>query len=136
MYKTRISAHFLDAAPTENERVVIEGWLQYYDDKDKSWKPLKGVLNFYLGHNYLGLTESNSFGRFSFSFPAPSKGSYELRIKFDGKREFEPCYKSLEFKVLEEEEKRKIMKLARNILLVLIAIMVILLLTVYFAKFR
>ncbi len=86
--KTRISAHFLDAAPAEDEVVTVEGWLTYYDEEKKSWLPLeKAQVSIYVDGREVGKADTNEYGMFSFAFPAPTGGGISwkcgLRERWD-----------------------------------------------------
>lgn len=125
--KTRISAHFLDAAPAEDEVVTVEGWLTYYDEEKKSWVPLeKAQVSIYVDGREVGKADTNEYGMFSFAFPAPYRGRHKLEVRFKGKTGYESCSKSLDFQVMEREQKLKVGRLARDVLLLIIALIFLL----------
>uniref|UniRef100_A0A7C3ZRD1 Uncharacterized protein n=1 Tax=Archaeoglobus fulgidus TaxID=2234 RepID=A0A7C3ZRD1_ARCFL len=133
--KTRISAHFLDAAPAEDEFVTVEGWLTYYDEKKKSWIPLgKAHVSIYVDGKEIGKAETNEFGMFSFTFPAPYKGKHRLEVRFKGKAEYESSSKSLDFQVIEKEQKLKLGRLARDVFLLIIALVFLLFVVIFTTK--
>ena len=134
--KTRISAHFLDAAPSEGEIVTVEGWVTFYDESDKSWKPLGNAeVKIYLDGRELGDTRTNNYGMYSFSFPAPYVGRHKIEVRFRKRLGYEASSKSIEFQVLKGEEKRRIGRLARDIVILIIAALFVLFLTVFITKF-
>jgi len=133
--KTRISAHFLDAAPAEDEVVTVEGWLTYYDEEKKSWIPLERArVSIYVDGREIGKAETNEFGMFSFSFPAPYKGRHKLEVRFKGKAGYESSSKSLDFQVMEKEQKLKLGRLARDVFLLIIALIFLLFVAMFVTK--
>jgi len=134
--KTRISAHMLDAAPAEDDAVTVEGWLTYYDERRKSWQPMKAEVSVYLDGREIGKAEANEYGMFSYTFPAPSMGKHKLEVRFKGKIGFEPSNKILEFQVIRREQKLRLWRLARDVLLLLIAISFLMFLLVFALKLR
>ncbi len=133
--KTRISAHFLDAVPAEDEVVTVEGWLTYYDVEKKSWIPLGNAhVAIYVDGREVGKAETNEFGMFSFTFPAPYKGKHKLEVRFKGKAGYESSSKSLEFQVIEREQKLKLGKLARDVFLLIVALIFLLFVVVFITK--
>ncbi len=135
--KTRISAHFLDAAPAEGDVVTVEGWVTYYDEAEKSWKPLENAeVRFYLDGRELGETKTNSYGMYSFSFLAPHLGKHKVEVRVRKKPGYEASSKTIEFQVLKGEEKRRIGKLARDILILIIALIFLLFLALFITRFR
>jgi hypothetical protein len=133
-HRTRVAMHFLDAAPIEDEPVTVEGWLTYYDEKDKSWKPLKGKLSFYLDNRMIGESESNELGIFSFTFLAPVEGRHTIEARFKGKPGYEPSSKKMEFRVLKGEEKRRIMRIARNAMILILFFIFFLIFLMFYVK--
>ncbi len=134
MKRTKVSAHLADT-PVEGGSVVVEGLLNYYDEKEKRWKPLRGKLDFYLDGKRIGETVSDELGRFKFSFPSPPIGKHRVEIRFGGRQDLEASYKFIEFKVLREEEKKKLMRIVKNVFLIVVVICVISLIVVYLVKF-
>ena len=88
----------------------------------------------YVDSREVGSTETNQYGMFSFSFPAPYYGKHKLEVRFKGKPGYEVCRKSLEFQVVKKEEKLRLGRLARNILIILIALIFLMFLTVFISK--
>jgi hypothetical protein len=132
--RTRIAAHFNDT-PVEGEAVTVEGWLTYYDEDDKSWKPMKGKIGFFVDNRPIGNTESNELGFFTFTLVSPAEGKHSLEVRFRGKEGYEPSTKKLEFRVLSREDRRRIMKFARNVFIILVFICLLMFLVVFIAKF-
>ncbi|MEM0214948.1 MAG: hypothetical protein QXU31_02930 [Archaeoglobaceae archaeon] len=132
LYKTRISAHFVDAFVSEGEIVSVEGWLTFYDDKEKEWKPLDGRIKFYLDGKEMGECEAR-MGSFLFSFPSPSIGKHRIDLKFKAPG-YEPSYKSLDFEVVEREKKTSLIRLARMAFLLIMLLVVVLFLSIFIAK--
>jgi len=128
--------HLADAAPVEGELVTVEGWLTYYDEGEKSWKPLRGKLHVYVDGVRVGETESNNYGMFSYSFPAPSEGKHKLEVRFKGKFGYEASYKVLDFQVIKIAEKRRIARVARVVAIALLVLVFLMVLSVFIAKFR
>ncbi|WP_202319396.1 hypothetical protein [Archaeoglobus neptunius] len=133
--KTRISAHFLDAAPAEGDTVTVEGWLTYYDEKKKSWIPLENArVYIYLDGRELGNAETNSYGMFSFSFPVSFAAKHKLEVRFKGKAGYGVTSKTLEFQVLRREDKKRLGRLTRDIFLLILVMIFLLFLTIFFLK--
>lgn len=132
LFKTKLSAHLVDAYIAEGEIVKVEGWLTYYDEREKSWKPLDGEIVFYLNGVKIGSSNSK-LGQFSFSFPSPSIGKHRIDLKFKAEG-YEPSYKSLNFEVTERERKRKLMRFAKVIFVLILLISLTLISTVFFLK--
>ncbi|MEM0204022.1 MAG: hypothetical protein QXO16_09010 [Archaeoglobaceae archaeon] len=118
LFKTKLSAHFVDAYIAEGEMVTVEGWLTYYDEEDKSWKPLDGEIVFYLDGREIGSANAK-LGQFSFSFLSPSIGKHRIDLKFKAEG-YESSYKSLNFEVVEREKKRSLAKLAKVIFVLIL----------------
>ncbi|MFN3383509.1 MAG: hypothetical protein ACK401_01270 [Archaeoglobaceae archaeon] len=129
LFKTKLSAHFVDAYIAEGEIVTLEGWLTYYDEKEKSWKPLDGEVAVYLDGVKIGSTNAK-LGQFSFSFLSPSIGKHKIDLKFKAEG-YESSYKSLSFEVTEKERKRSLMKFAK-IVFVLILLLCLSLFSIVF----
>ncbi len=135
--KTRISAHFIDAAPAEGELVTVEGWVTYYDEVEKSWKPLENAeVRLYLDGRELGETRTNSYGMYSFSFLAPYIGKHKVEVRFKKRPGYEASSKTIEFQVLKGEEKRRIGRLARDIVILIIAALFLLFFTIFITRFK
>ncbi len=135
--KTRVSAHFVDAAPAEGDIVTVEGWVTFYDELKKSWIPMeKARVSIYLDGREIGEAETNEYGMFSFSFMTPFAGKHKLEVRFKGKLGYEVSSKSMEFQVLKKEEKKRLGRLARDILILIIALVFLMFLTIFMAKFR
>jgi hypothetical protein len=133
--RTRIAAHFLDAFPAENDVVTVEGWLTYYDEQKKSWIPMeRAPVYIYVDGREVGSTETNHYGMFSFSFPAPYYGKHKLEVRFKGRPGFEVCRKALDFEVTKKEEKLRLGKLARVVLMLIIALIFLMFLAVFISK--
>lgn len=132
LYKTRISAHFIDAFVSEGEIVTVEGWLTFYDEKEKEWKPLEGILKFYLDGKELGESQAK-MGIFSFSFLSPYVGRHKIDIKFKAQG-YEPSYKSLEFEVVKAEKKTQVRRVARIAFLMIMLLLIALFLSIFMAK--
>ncbi|MEM1579083.1 MAG: hypothetical protein QXN34_02335 [Archaeoglobaceae archaeon] len=132
LFKTKISAHFVDAFVAEGEVTSVEGWLTFYDEKEKSWKPLDGELKFYLDGREIGRASSKT-GQFKFSFLSPSIGKHRLDIKFKEKG-YEPSYKSLEFEVVKIEKKFKIVKFTKIVFILLLLICAAFFISVFLLK--
>ncbi len=118
LFKTKLSAHFVDAYIAEGEIVTLEGWLTYYDEKDKSWKPLDGEVSVYLNGVKIGSTNAK-LGQFSFNFPSPSIGKHRIDLKFKAEG-YEASYKSLSFEVTERERKRSLMRFAKIVFVLIL----------------
>ncbi len=134
MARTKISAHFIDARPAEGESTGIEGWLMYYDEVEKSWKPLRGELHIYIDGQHFGIAETDGYGAFSFHFRAPSIGRHRLEICFRGKRGFESSYKVMDFHVVDVAEKKRFVGFARNVAIALLILILLMLLLIFVAK--
>lgn len=132
LFKTRISAHLIDAFVSEGEKVTVEGWLTFYDEKEMSWKPLDGTLTFYLDGREIG-KEKAQYGQFSFSFPSPSIGKHKIEIKFKTEG-YESSYKSLSFEVVEKRRKEMVARFAKIIFLLIFLLCLALFLSVFLAK--
>lgn len=135
-HKTRVAAHFVDAAPAEGDMVTVEGWVTFYDEIKRSWIPLEGAkVSIYLDGREIGSSETNDYGMFSYTFMAPFAGKHKLEVRFKGKQGYEVSSKSMEFQVLKKEEKRRLGKLAKIIFVLIITLMFLMFLTVFIAKF-
>lgn len=131
---TRISAHLIDAAPVEGETVSLEGWLTFYDEKDKKWVPLRGKLNIFLNGVKIGECESDELGFFKFNFVAPTVGKHKVEVKFAGDEKFEGSYRSLNMQTLSVGEKKRVLRIAKIALIMIIFLIVICILTIYLTK--
>lgn len=135
--RTRVSAHFIDAAPAEGELVTVEGWVTSYDEKDKSWKPLaRARVSVRVDGREVGVADTNEYGMFSVTFVAPSAGRHKLEVRFKGKPGYEMSNKSLEFQVLKREEKKRVGKMAKIVLIMIFVLIFIMILSVFIAKLR
>ena len=112
MRRTRISAHMfsnISGVLTEGDNITISGKIMYYDDFEKTWKPVGGVLKVLLNGKEIRLIKSDD-GDFRFSIKAPPEGKHKLEIRFLGDELHEPNFKVLNFQVLSKEHKRTLMK--------------------------
>lgn len=134
LFKTRLSAHFLDAYVAEGDVVTVEGWLTYYDEVEKSWKPLDGEVVFYLDGIKIGSTISK-LGQFSFSFPSPSVGRHKVELKFKAEG-YESSYKAISFEVVGKEKKRSLMRFAKFVFLLILLLSLSILASVFFVKLK
>jgi hypothetical protein len=132
LFKTRISAHLLDAFVSEGEKVTVEGWLTFYDEKEMTWKPLDGLLTFYLNGREIGKAKAQ-YGLFSFTFPSPSVGKHKIEIKFK-EEGYESSYKSLFFEVVEKRKKERVSRVARLIFFLILFLCFILFLSIFLSK--
>ena len=134
--RTRVSAHFIDAAPAEGELVTVEGWVTSYDEKDKSWKPLaRARVSVRVDGREVDVADTNEYGMFSVTFVAPSAGRHKLEVRFS-KPGYEMSNKSLEFQVLKREEKKRVGKMAKIVLIIIFVLIFIMILSVFIAKLR
>ncbi|MCS7130379.1 MAG: hypothetical protein NZ872_03060 [Archaeoglobaceae archaeon] len=132
LFKTRISAHFLDAFVCEGELVTVEGWLTFYDEREKEWKPLDGRIKFYLDGKEIGEAEAKA-GSFSFSFLSPYIGRHKLDMKFKAPG-YEPSYRSLDFEVVKAEKKSNVLRMARLAFILIMLLVIVLFLSIFIAK--
>ncbi len=133
--RTRVSAHLSNAAPVEGETTSVEGWLTYYCEEDKSWKPMKGKVSVYLDGTKIGEAEANECGIYSFEFVAPYAGKHKLEVKFSGSERFEGSHKLLEFQSLTRKEFLKISKIMKIVALAVLLLILLSLLSVFLVKF-
>lgn len=131
-FKTRISAHFADAFVCEGDIVTLEGWLTFYDDDSKEWKPLDGKVRFYLDGREIGEAEAKA-GFFSFSFLSPSLGKHRIDMKFKALG-YETSSKSLEFEVVKAERKLNVMRLAKVAMILVMLLIISLFLSIFMIK--
>ncbi len=129
LFKTRLSAHFIDSFVCEGEMVTVEGWLTFYDEKEKEWKPLDGKVKFYLDGKEIGESEAK-MGSFSFSFLSPYIGRHRIDIKFKAPG-YEPSYKSLEFEVVKSEKKSQVMRVAKLIFVLIMLLVIFMILSIF-----
>ncbi len=134
--KTRVSVHLSDAAPAEGEIVSAEGWLTYYDEGEKSWKPLKGKLHIYIDGVKVGESESNNYGMFSFPFTAPREGKHKLEVRFKGSPGYDSCYKSMDFQTVRYGEKKRLLRLVKIVFVLLLLLVILSLLSAFMVKLR
>jgi len=132
LFKTKISAHFLDAFVCEGEIVTVEGWLTFYDENEKEWKPLDGKVKLYLDGKELGEAEAR-MGAFSFNFPAPYLGKHRIDVKFKAPG-YETSAKSLEFEVVKAEKRAYVLRVARLAFLLIMLLVIVLFLSIFMAK--
>ncbi|MCS7143604.1 MAG: hypothetical protein NZ879_01130 [Archaeoglobaceae archaeon] len=131
-YKTRISAHFVDAFVSEGEMVTVDGWLTFYDEKEKEWKPLDGRIKFYLDGKEIGEADAK-MGSFSFSFLSPYLGKHKLDIKFKAQG-YESSYRSLEFEVVKAERKSNVVRIARLAFILIMLLLIVSFISIFIAK--
>ncbi|MEM0350687.1 MAG: hypothetical protein QXR27_05450 [Archaeoglobaceae archaeon] len=122
----------LDAFVVEGEKVTVEGWLTFYDENEKSWKPLDGILTFYLDGREIGSTEAR-YGQFSYTFPSPVIGKHKIDIKFKAEG-YEMSHKSLSFEVVPMEKKKRIIRFAKIIFILILLLCATLLLSVFLVR--
>ncbi|MEM4155128.1 MAG: hypothetical protein QXQ38_00200 [Archaeoglobaceae archaeon] len=132
LFRTRISAHFVNGFVSEGEMVTVEGWLTFYDEKEKEWKPLDGRVKFYLDGKEIGESDAK-LGAFSFSFLSPYIGKHKIDMKFKAPG-FEPSYKSLEFEVVKAEKKSNVLRVAKIALVLIMLLVISLFLSLLVAK--
>lgn len=132
LFKTRVSAHLLDAFVSEGEIVTVEGWLTFYDEKEKEWKPLDGKIKFYLNGKEIGEAEAK-LGTFSFSFPSPYVGKHRIDMKFKAPG-YEPSFRSLEFEVVQAKKKSSVLRLAKTAFILIMLLIAVLVISVFIAK--
>lgn len=134
--KIRISAHFVDT-PVEGDLATVEGWVTFYDETKKSWLPMeRAKVHIYLDEKEIGKAETNNYGMYSYSFLAPFAGKHKLEVRFKGEGEYEASSKSLDFRVLKKEEKRKLGRIAKTVFVLILIIIFLMLLTLFMAKLR
>jgi hypothetical protein len=131
-FKTRLSAHFADAFVCEGEKVTLEGWLTFYDEKEREWKPLDGKVKVYLNGREIGEAEART-GLFSFSFPSPYIGKHRVDLKFKAPG-YESSSKSLEFEVVEVQKKMSVARLAKVVLILIMLLAILSFLSVFIIK--
>lgn len=132
LFKTRLSAHFVNAYVAEGEIVTVEGWLTFYDEKEMTWKPLDGKVVYYLDGRELGSANAK-LGQFSFSFPSPAIGKHRIDLKFKAEG-YEPSHKSLNFEVVEREKKRSVMRFAKIVFVLILLLCLGFFSTVFFFR--
>ncbi|MEM2726769.1 MAG: hypothetical protein QXV61_00735 [Archaeoglobaceae archaeon] len=112
--------------------VTVEGWLTFYDEKEKEWKPLDGRIKFYLDGKEIGESDAK-MGSFSFSFLSPYIGKHKIDIKFKAPG-YESSYKSIDFEVVKAEKKSNVMRVARLAFILIMLLLIVLFLSIFIAK--
>lgn len=135
MKKTRIAGlHVDDSKPVVGEEVRIAGLLQYYDEKEKTWKPLRAWVKLYVDGIEVDRTPTKPNGSFEFRYSSNVTGKRKIEVRFAGDR-FKPCKKEIEVEFVTAEEKRRVDKIAKLALLVLfVLILLIFVLSVILSK--
>lgn len=106
---------------SDGESVTVSGSVQYYDEREKIWKPISGYIKIMLDETDLGKIYADN--KFNFTLPAVGKGKHKVEVRFIGNDEFESSYRTLRFQVVDKGEKVKLtimIKLAYGILLLFV----------------
>ncbi len=94
---------------SEGDVVTISGKVMYYDNYEKTWKPVGGILKIFLNDKEIRIIKSDK-GDFRFSIRAPPEGRHKLEIRYLGDDLHEPHCKVLKFQVLNKEHKKTLMR--------------------------
>ncbi|GEM_PF-689083 len=118
--KTRIAGLYAsNARPVTGETVTISGYLQWYDPELRRWEPLEGGdLKLLIDGVEVGNTRSGYGGFFAFTHVFKEAGKYTAEVRYGGTRKYEPSDpSSIVIKVMTEEQRRKIIKLLRFVVI-------------------
>ncbi len=119
MKKTRIAGlHVDDSKPVVGGEVRIAGFLQYYDENARTWKPLRAWVRLYVDGMEIDRVPTKPNGSFEFRYSSNVTGKRKVEVRFAGDR-FKPCRKEIEVEFVTAEEKRKVDRLAKFALLAL-----------------
>lgn len=111
--KTRIAGlHFSDARPVKGEKVVITGYLQWYDEELKSWQPAEHKkVELIVDGEKIEESVTDTDGKFVFEVSLT--GEHELEFVFNGTPLLEGCRVRKKVAAMSEEKKKSILKIAK-----------------------
>lgn len=134
--KTRIAGlNFSDKKPIRNEEVIIAGYLQSYNKKEKKWEPVENKnVEVRVDGEKAGESKTNHNGYFTFEYTFKNLGDHTVEAKFDGSRRFAQTGATSSLSVITEKQKRTVDKIAKIVLLAIGLIIVIAVLALYIAK--
>lgn len=134
--KTRIAGlNFSDKKPVKDEEVIIAGYLQSYNQKEKKWDPVeKKNVEIYIDEERAGDSKTDHNGYFSFAHTFKSLGDHSVEVKFDGSRKLAQTGASSSLSVITEKQKRNVERIVKIVLAALGLIIVIAILALYVAK--
>jgi len=117
--KTRIAGlHFSDARPVKGERVVITGYLQWYDEELKSWQSAEHKrIELIADGEKIGESVTDTNGKFVFE--VSFTGEHELEFVFNGTPLLEGCRITKSVAAISEEKKKRISKIAKLVFILL-----------------
>ena len=103
--KTKVSAHLSGGRYgiiSEGDVIKVHGRCLGYDPAKRKWKPVEGEIKILLDGSEIKKMRTN--GTFKHVFQAPKRGEHVLEVRYLGT---EPNYKLLRFKVLEKDERKR-----------------------------
>jgi len=135
-HETRIAGmHFSDARPVAGNEVIIAGYLQWYDKKAKSWMPAEHKkVELYVDNVRIAESITDHSGRFEYR-QRFSVGEHGVDVRFEGLPGFEPSQKSKKIKTITKQQKERMEKIVRNVVIIgALLILVFMVLSVFFVR--
>ncbi len=127
--KTRIaSLHADNAKAVVGEKVTISGYLQWYNERERRWEPLRGWLKVYVDGVEVGKTASRPNGSFEFKYTSSVTGRRSVEVRFPGDPRHKPCKREIKIEFLSQEQKKRIdrmIKIAFALISALILIVIL-----------
>ena len=118
--KVRIAGlHASDKKPVVGDDVIIRGYVQSYDERRKTWIPMRTKVWVDVdGLNY-GVVYSNPDGSFEFRYSSGVKGKRRIEFKAEG------CKREIEIEFVDREERRRVERIAKIVLAILILLLIL-----------
>ena len=119
--KVRIAGlHASDKKPVVGDDVIIRGYVQSYDERRKTWIPMRTKVWVDVdGLNY-GVVYSNPDGSFEFRYSSGVKGKRRIEFKAEG------CKREIEIEFVDKKEKRRVERIGTIAVMILILLLILL----------
>ena len=119
--KVRIAGlHASDKKPVVGDDVIIRGYVQSYDERRKTWIPMRTKVWVDVdGLNY-GVVYSNPDGSFEFRYSSGVKGKRRIEFKAEG------CKREIEIEFVDRKEKRRVERIGTIAVMILILLLILL----------
>ncbi len=136
IHKTRIAGlNFSDKKPVRNEEVIIAGYLQSYNKKEKKWDPVENKnLKILIDEEKVGESKTDHNGYFSFKHIFTALGDHTVEVVFERTQRFAQAGATSSLSVITEKQKRNVERIAKIVLAFIGLIIIIAVLALYLAK--
>ncbi len=134
--ETRVAGlNFSDKKPVKGEEVLIAGYLQSYNKKERKWEPVENKnVEVRVDGERAGDSRTDHNGYFSFEHNFNVLGDHTVEVRFEGSQNLAKTGASNSLSVITQKQRRNVERMVKIVLAAIGLIIVIAILALYMAK--